>query len=154
MEETQENTLYKLAYLEIQADRKEPGIWAMALAEADGNTAKAEARYIAKRVEQLRAKPSPEPAPVAIPTPQAVPPQVSPTKEEGSETAPGQAPIPWRKIGISTAIAVTVSCVTFVVDTPRRVTAAELFGMAMGPILLGLGLWTDVVAGAGCRRCL
>jgi hypothetical protein len=55
MPEDQQNALYKLAYLELQADRKDVGLWAMALAEADGNIPKAEARYIAKRVEQLKA---------------------------------------------------------------------------------------------------
>jgi hypothetical protein len=55
MPEDQENALYKLAYLELRADRKDVGLWAMALAEADGNIPKAEARYIAKRVEQLKA---------------------------------------------------------------------------------------------------
>ena len=54
VQEDQENALYKLAYLELQADRKDVGLWAMALAESDGNIPKAEARYISKRVEQLK----------------------------------------------------------------------------------------------------
>jgi len=44
----------KVVTSELQADRRDADLWAMALAEADGNVRKAESRYIAKQVKQLK----------------------------------------------------------------------------------------------------
>ena len=51
-----EEGLYELAAAEIAADKFRPGLWAKAIAEADGDDAKARARYIKLRVETLKAE--------------------------------------------------------------------------------------------------
>jgi len=49
-----ENLLGRIARSELQTDRRDVGVWAKALAKAKGNVRKAESRYIAMRVKQLK----------------------------------------------------------------------------------------------------
>lgn len=51
-----EEHLYELAAEEIAANSIRPGLWAKAIAEADGDDAKAKARYIKLRVETMKAE--------------------------------------------------------------------------------------------------
>ena len=51
-----EEHLFQLAAEEIAADNIRPGLWAKAISEADGDDAKAKARYIKLRVEMMRAE--------------------------------------------------------------------------------------------------
>ena len=51
-----EEHLYELAAEEIGANNIRPGLWAKAIAEADGDDAKAKARYIKLRVETMKAE--------------------------------------------------------------------------------------------------
>ena len=51
-----EEQLYELAAQEIAANNIRPGLWAKAIAESDGEDAKAEARYIKLRVEMMEAE--------------------------------------------------------------------------------------------------
>ena len=51
-----EEHLYELAAEEIAANNIRPGLWAKAIAEADGDDAKAKARYIKLRVETMKAE--------------------------------------------------------------------------------------------------
>jgi NAD(P)-dependent dehydrogenase (short-subunit alcohol dehydrogenase family) len=51
-----EEQLYELAAEEIAANNIRPGLWAKAIAEADGDDAKAKARYIILRVETMKAE--------------------------------------------------------------------------------------------------
>ena len=51
-----EEHLYELAAEEIAANSIRPGLWAKAIAEADGDDAKAKARCIKLRVETMKAE--------------------------------------------------------------------------------------------------
>jgi predicted xylose isomerase-like sugar epimerase len=51
-----EEQLYEFAAEEIAANNIRPGLWAKAIAEADGEDAKAKARYIKLRVETMKAE--------------------------------------------------------------------------------------------------
>ena len=51
-----EEQLYEFAAEEIAANNIRPGLWAKALAEAEGDDSKAKARYIKLRVETMRAE--------------------------------------------------------------------------------------------------
>ena len=51
-----EEQLYELAAEEIAANNIRPGLWAKAIAESDGDDAKAKARYIKLRVETMKAE--------------------------------------------------------------------------------------------------
>lgn len=51
-----EEHLYELAAEEIAANNIRPGLWAKAIAESDGDDAKAKARYIKLRVETMKAE--------------------------------------------------------------------------------------------------
>ena len=51
-----EEHLYELAAEEIAANNIRPGLWAKAIAESDGDDAKAKARYIKLRVEAMKAE--------------------------------------------------------------------------------------------------
>ncbi|MDC6459922.1 hypothetical protein PQY66_06235 [Luminiphilus sp.] len=51
-----EEKLYELAAEEITANNIRPGLWAKAIAESDGDDAKAKARYIKLRVETMKAE--------------------------------------------------------------------------------------------------
>ena len=51
-----EEHLYELAAEEIAANNIRPGLWAQAIAESDGDDAKAKARYIKLRVETMKAE--------------------------------------------------------------------------------------------------
>ena len=51
-----EEQLYEFAAEEIAANNIRPGLWAKAIAEADGDDAKAKARYIKLRVETMKAE--------------------------------------------------------------------------------------------------
>jgi len=77
-----EEQLYEFAAEEIAANNIRPGLWAKAIAESDGDDAKAKARYIKLRVETMKAEadlssyaasqfkpepPKPEPAPQEAP---------------------------------------------------------------------------------------
>ena len=51
-----EEHLYELAAEEIAANNIRPGLWAKAIAEADGDDAKAKARYVKLRVDIMKAE--------------------------------------------------------------------------------------------------
>jgi len=51
-----EEQLYEFAAEEIAANNIRPGLWAKAIAESDGDDAKAKARYIKLRVEAMKAE--------------------------------------------------------------------------------------------------
>ena len=51
-----EEKLYELAAEEITANNIRPGLWAKAIAESDGDEAKAKARYIKLCVETMKAE--------------------------------------------------------------------------------------------------
>jgi len=51
-----EEQLYEFAAEEIAANNIRPGLWAKAIAESDGDDAKAKARYIKLRVETMKAE--------------------------------------------------------------------------------------------------
>lgn len=51
-----EEQLYEFAAEEIAANNIRPGLWAKAIAEADGDDAKAKARYIKLRIETMKAE--------------------------------------------------------------------------------------------------
>ena len=51
-----EEQLYEFAAEEIAANNIRPGLWAKAIAEADGDDGKAKARYIKLRVETMKAE--------------------------------------------------------------------------------------------------
>ena len=51
-----EEQLYEFAAEEIAANNIRPGLWAKAIAETDGDDAKAKARYIKLRVETMKAE--------------------------------------------------------------------------------------------------
>lgn len=51
-----EEHLYELAAEEIANNQIRPGLWAKAIAESDGDDAKAKARYIKLRVETMKAE--------------------------------------------------------------------------------------------------
>ena len=51
-----EEQLYEFAAEEIAANNIRPGLWAKAIAESDGDDAKARARYIRLRVETMKAE--------------------------------------------------------------------------------------------------
>ena len=51
-----EEQLYEAAAEEIAANNIRPGLWAKAIAESDGDDAKAKARYIKLRVETMKAE--------------------------------------------------------------------------------------------------
>jgi hypothetical protein len=82
---TGDPALYEAAYLEVQSDRKDLGLWAKALAQADGDLEKARARYVQWRVNKMRAA-----AALAAVTPPAMV-TPSPLPAEAA-TAAGSAP--------------------------------------------------------------
>lgn len=51
-----EERLFQLAAEEIAANNIRPGLWAKAISEADGDDAKAKARYIKLRVDMMKAE--------------------------------------------------------------------------------------------------
>ena len=51
-----EEQLFEFAAEEIAANNIRPGLWAKAIAESDGDDAKAKARYIKLRVEAMKAE--------------------------------------------------------------------------------------------------
>ena len=93
-----EEQLYEFAAEEIAANNIRPGLWAKAIAESDGDDAKAKARYITLRVETMKAEadlssyvasqlkpesPRQEPRRTAAST--QVPPKPSSPKKSGEE---------------------------------------------------------------------
>jgi hypothetical protein len=57
----EEATLFEKVAAELNSDERQPGPWARALAEADGDLLKAQARYIQIRVRALAASPQAAP---------------------------------------------------------------------------------------------
>ena len=51
-----DENLYELAAEEMAANNIRPGLWAKAIAEAEGDDTKASARYIKLRVEMMKAE--------------------------------------------------------------------------------------------------
>jgi hypothetical protein len=82
---TGDAAFYEAAYLELQSDRKDLGLWAKALAQADGDLEKARARYVQWRVNKMRAAA----APAAVTPPETVTPSPPPAE---AATAAGSAP--------------------------------------------------------------
>jgi len=125
---------------ELQADHRDADLWDVALAEAGGNVHKAQSRYIAKRVKQLKrsAGESTKPDPSAL----AVRP--APT---------AQSPIPnvRKRLLLSTVAALGLNACAYAIATPGHTTAAGLIGAVSVPLIFAILLWAIVSLVRGAK---
>ncbi len=134
--------LGRIARSELQSDRRDVGVWANALAKAKGNVRKAESRYIAMRVKQLRRR--------------------GDAKTESASSTPttglaptSQAPIPKirKRILLGTVTALVVNACAYEIAKPGDTTAADVIGAASVPLICAVLAWlmVSLIRGAKFR---
>jgi hypothetical protein len=129
-----ESLLGRIAKSELHPDRRDVGVWAKALAEAKGNVRKAESRYIAKRVKQLKRIGS------------------ASTETASSALAAGLPPTPQtpianvrKRILLGTVAALVVNACTNEIGNPGHTTAAEVLAWAACvPLIFAVLVWIIV----------
>jgi len=125
--------LGRIARSELQSDRRDAGVWAKALAKAKGNMRKAESRYVAMRIKQLKRSGD------------AKTESASSSPTAGPASAP-QAPTPKvrKRILLGTAAALVANACVYKIAKPGDSTAADVIGATSIPLICAVLAWVIV----------
>jgi len=131
---------HRVVKSELRAGHRDAELWTKALAEAKGNVPKAQSRYIAKRVKQLK--------------------HIGGT---GTETAPSpaaaglattsQTPIPnvRKRILLGTVAALVVNACAYEIAKPAHATAGGVIGAVSVPLIFAVLVWVIVSLVRGAK---
>ena len=132
---------HRIVKSELRAGHRNADLWAKALAEAKGNVPKAQSRYIAKRVKQLK--------------------HIGGASTETASSPPvagfaptSQTPIPnvRKRILLSTVAALVVNaCAYAMAKSGHTTTAAEVIRVASVPLLCAVLVWVIVSLARGAK---
>jgi len=131
---------YRIVKSELRAGLRDADLWAKALAEAKGNVPKAQSRYIAKRVKQLK--------------------HIGGASTENASSPPAvgfaptsQTPIPnvRKRILLSTAAALLVNACAYEIAKPAHATAGGVIGAVSVPLIFAVLVWVIVSLARGAK---
>jgi len=126
--------LGRIVRSELQSDRRDVGVWAKALAKAKGNVRKAESRYVAIRIKQLRRSGDAKN-------------QTASSALAGGLAATAQPPVPKvrKRILLGTVAALVVNACAYEIAKPwHTTTAAEVIRAASVPLIFAVLVWAII----------
>jgi len=126
--------LGRIARFELQSDRRDVGVWAKALAKAKGNVRKAESRYIAMRIKQLKRSGDAKNQSASFPSTAGL-------------ASTSQAPVPKvrKRIILGTAAALVVNACAYQIAKPwHATTATEVIRAASVPLIFAVLVWGTI----------
>jgi hypothetical protein len=131
---------HRIVKSELRAGHRDAELWTKALAEAKGNVRKAQSRYIAKRVKQLKhiggtgTETAPSPAAAGL---------AATTKTPISKVR--------KRILLSTVAALLVNVCAYEIAKPGHATAGGVVGAVSLPLIFAVLVWVIVSLARGAK---